>query len=91
VKLIKLLRIHGRVQGVGYRYSMMEQAEQLGLTGWVRNRRDGTVEAVVVGDDEAIAKIIEWARQGPPGASISNVQVSDTSGSYSGFELRPTE
>lgn len=91
MKLIKQLRIHGRVQGVGYRYAMMEQAEKLNLTGWVRNRRDGTVEAVVSGNDDAVADIIEWARQGPPGATVTNVQVSDTSGGYRGFEFRPTE
>jgi acylphosphatase len=84
------LTIHGRVQGVGYRASMIDEARRLGVTGWVRNRRDGTVEAVVSGDDAAVAAIVAWARRGPPGARVAGVAVEEADGSFSGFDWLPT-
>jgi acylphosphatase len=72
---IRLLRVEGYVQGVGYRYSMMLQAQRLGVTGWVRNRRDGTVEALFQGDNIAVAQLIDWARHGPRGANVTHVHV----------------
>jgi acylphosphatase len=69
------LIIQGMVQGVAYRYHMVEEARRLGVCGWVRNRRDGSVEALVSGDAEAIATIIAWARHGPPSAEVSHVAV----------------
>ena len=63
------LRIHGRVQGVGYRAALFAQAQRLGVRGWVRNRRDGTVQAVLAGTDDAVQGVLEWARQGPPSES----------------------
>jgi acylphosphatase len=89
--MAKHLTISGQVQGVGFRYSMGEEAERLGVTGWVRNRRDGTVEAVVDGAPDAVGGIVAWARRGPRGASVTDVQVTETPGSFEGFELRPTE
>ena len=89
--MAKHLVISGRVQGVGFRYSMSEEAERLGVTGWVRNRRDGTVEAVIDGAPDAVEGILAWARRGPRGASVSEVEVSEIPGSFEGFELRPTE
>jgi acylphosphatase len=86
----KHLTISGRVQGVGYRASMIDEARRLGVTGWVRNRRDGTVEAVVDGAPAAVAAIIDWARRGPRGASIDRVAVADTDGAFSGFDWLPT-
>jgi acylphosphatase len=86
----KHLSISGRVQGVGFRYSMVEEAERLGATGWVRNRRDGTVEAVVDGAEDAVAALIAWARRGPPAAQVSEVRVSETAGGFERFEARPT-
>ena len=87
----KHLLISGRVQGVGYRMYMMETAAQLGVTGWVRNRRDGTVEAVVAGEDHAVDSIIAWARRGPRSAAVTEVKVADATGGFPGFEMLPTE
>ncbi len=85
------LRISGRVQGVGFRYSMAEEAERLGVTGWVRNRRDGTVEAVVDGARDAMDAILAWARRGPRGASVTDIEVAEIPESFERFEMRPTE
>lgn len=89
--MARRLKISGRVQGVGFRYSMAEEAERLGVTGWVRNRRDGTVEAVVDGDPEAIEAVVAWARQGPRGAQVTDVEVSEVAESFPRFEMRPSE
>lgn len=87
----KLLRIHGRVQGVGYRESMRREAERLQVTGWVRNRRDGTVEALVCGQAEQIAGIIAWAHAGPRFAVVERVIVSDAElPSTANFEILST-
>jgi acylphosphatase len=64
------LRIHGRVQGVGFRESMRQEAERLGVTGWVRNCADGSVEAVIAGDEAAIAAMLNWCHTGPPLARV---------------------
>jgi acylphosphatase len=69
------LVIGGRVQGVGFRYSMVIAARRLGLSGWVRNRRGGGVEALIAGDADAIAAMLVWARHGPPVASVEHVAV----------------
>lgn len=84
------LVIHGRVQGVWFRESMRQKAEQLGITGWVRNRADGTVEAVVQGDDANIAAMVRWARAGPPQASVTRLDHSDATGIFLSFEKRAT-
>jgi acylphosphatase len=89
--MAKRLLIAGRVQGVGFRYSMAEQAERLGATGWVRNRRDGTVEAVVDGEPETVEALLSWARRGPPAARVTDVTVSEFEGSFGRFEMRSTE
>ncbi len=67
------LLIHGRVQGVGFRESMVDEAARLGARGWVRNRRDGTVEAVVDGAPDAQAALIAWAQHGPMTARVTHV------------------
>lgn len=85
------LVIHGRVQGVGFRASLAWEAQQLGVTGWVRNRRNGTVEAMIQGSDEAVANIIDWSRKGPPGAHVSRIEVALGNGEFSTFEQRSTE
>ena len=85
------LRITGRVQGVGYRAWALQMAARLGLRGWVRNRSDGSVEALVVGEEEAVAAMIEACRDGPPAARVSEVAVSDAADDGSqGFRPRPT-
>ena len=89
--MAKHLLISGRVQGVGFRYSMGEEAERLGVTGWVRNRRDGTVEAAVDGTPEAVDALIAWARRGPPSAHVTEVRISEIPESFERFEMRPTD
>jgi acylphosphatase len=81
----KQLRLHGRVQGVYFRESMCRKAAELGITGWVRNRRDGTLEALVQGAPEAVAGILAWARTGPPAAQVTRMETSEGSGHYSEF------
>jgi acylphosphatase len=88
------LRIVGLVQGVGYRYALQSEASRLGVTGWVRNRRDGSVEALAQGPAEALDSLAAWARRGPPGSSVTGVTASVPSEhdeSYQRFEIRPTE
>ena len=84
------LSIRGRVQGVGFRYYMLREARRLAVNGWVRNRHDGSVEAVVQGAPDAVEKIVAWTRHGPPSAKVTDVQVSEDSGDFSSFEQRPT-
>lgn len=86
----RLLTIHGRVQGVYYRDSMRQRARQLGVKGWVRNCSDGSVEAIVYGTPDAVAAIIEWAKQGPTAAKVSDVRVKDAEGDFDSFEVLPT-
>jgi acylphosphatase len=87
----KNLRISGRVQGVGFRDFMQRRARALGVTGWVRNRMDGSVEAVVQGSTDAVDQMIALARQGPRSAHVTGVRVSDADGQFTAFEMRPTE
>lgn len=88
------LAIHGLVQGVGYRWSMVREAERIGgLAGWVRNRRDGTVEAVVAGNSQRVDELVAWAELGPPAARVTRVLVNDANAvglPASGLEQRPT-
>lgn len=87
-RLTRRLSIRGRVQGVWYRESMRIEAERLGVAGWVCNRLDGTVEAVVQGRSEAVEAIIRWARRGPRDARVDGVEVAAADGDFSGFEKR---
>ena len=85
------LRVAGRVQGVGYRAWALETASRLGLRGWVRNRSDGTVEALVIGRDEAVAAMIEACREGPFAARVTELAVSEAEDDRSdGFRPRAT-
>jgi acylphosphatase len=92
--MAKHLIITGIVQGVGYRASFMYQARTLQLSGWVRNRLDGSVEAIVSGDAQAVQSIIDWAWRGPSNAQVSDVvvvDVDDPLASDEEFEMRATE
>jgi acylphosphatase len=85
------VRIEGRVQGVGYRAFAEMAAIELELSGWVRNRRDGSVEAVVQGEAEAVAEMLRRFHQGPPGARVDAVEIIGAGvGSFAGFEVLPT-
>ena len=83
--------ISGRVQGVGFRAWVHATARHLGLNGWVRNRRDGTVEAVFQGDDEQVSDMLKRCKQGPPAARVESVNVlGEASDAYNSFEFYPT-
>ena len=85
------LRITGRVQGVGYRYWAERTAAALGVRGWVRNRRDGSVEMQAAGEDAAIDALIDACRHGPRAATVSDVAVADAEDDGSaGFSAQPT-
>ena len=85
------VRIEGRVQGVGYRYWAERTAAGLGLSGWVRNRRDGSVEAVLSGTPEVLARMLDLCRSGPPAAEVDAVtSAEETEVPAPGFTTRPT-
>ena len=88
------LRILGRVQGVGFRYALQDEAERRGVTGWARNRADGSVETVLQGNPEAVEEVLAWARQGPRAARVTELEVAPAKGDfdqpYARFELLPT-
>jgi len=85
------LFVRGRVQGVGYRWWTVGQAKALGLHGWVRNRRDGSVEILAIGATQALESLIAACRRGPLAASVTAVEqaTAEDDGSL-GFEQRPT-
>jgi len=86
--------VTGRVLGVGYRYALRDEALQLGVAGWVRNRADGSVEALLQGDAAALAQLIAWARRGPRLAQVDELRDDPPQAHYdrpyTGFEIRPS-
>ncbi|MEE9256918.1 MAG: acylphosphatase [bacterium] len=84
------LLIRGRVQGVWYRASARERAVELGLTGWVRNGAGGEVELVAEGPPEALERLREWCREGPPLARVSGIErkAAAPTGEFMDFEVR---
>ena len=82
--------VRGDVQGVGYRYTMRMIAVEAGVSGWVRNRRDGSVEAEVEGTPEQVDEVLAWMAEGPPGSRVDAAQTTDASPTGErGFEVRP--
>jgi acylphosphatase len=88
--IARRLTIRGRVQGVGFRYALADEARERSLSGWVRNRRDGTVEALVVGPEAEVEAMIAWAHRGPPAARVTEVSVEPASETAAGFGIAPT-
>lgn len=84
------LIVSGRVQGVCFRAETQRSALQFGLTGWVRNKSDGTVEAEVEGDRQAVLDLIDWCRKGPPISMVENVAVTWQvhKGTFADFSIR---
>jgi len=82
------LVIVGHVQGIGFRHAMAMKAAEIGITGWVRNRSDGAVEAIVQGSPEAVARMLAWARHGPRSARVDRVEVEPGEGEFSTFDVR---
>lgn len=82
--------IRGRVQGVFFRASIVEQARSLGLVGWVRNRCDGSVECVAEGDGERLLALRAYCESGPPGAEVERVDLVEESeaGGFTSFDVR---
>jgi len=85
-KTLRLV-IFGRVQGVFFRDSMRREAQNLGISGWVRNRNDGTVEAAVHGETTAVDAIVRWAQRGPQHAQVAGVEIEPYHGTYTSFEI----
>lgn len=88
----RVLRIRGRVQGVGFREAMVAIARQHGVVGWVRNRADDTVEALVQGTPDALERVAAWAQRGPPAARVDGVEVNEVAAdaALAAFERRAT-
>ncbi len=83
--------VEGSVQGVGYRYTMRLVAREAGVTGWVRNLRDGSVEAEVQGTGSQVDEVLAWMAEGPPGSSVTRARVTELEASASAattFEVR---
>ena len=88
--IARRLTINGRVQGVGFRYALADEARARELSGWVRNRRDGSVEALVAGPEAEVESLIAWARRGPPAARVTGVLVEAAAEGPIGFDIVPT-
>ena len=85
----KRVVVHGRVQGVFFRDSTRRRAEAAGVAGWVANRPDGTVEAVLEGDADAVESLVRWLHDGPRGAGVERVEVEDGEPEgLTGFDVR---
>jgi acylphosphatase len=82
--------VSGKVQGVFFRSSTKDKAEELGLSGWVRNLPDGRVEAIFEGEKEEVDKVVEWSRKGPEYARVAGVEIimEEYKGEFKGFLLR---
>ena len=83
------LIVEGYVQGVFFRASTQEKARELQVSGWVRNRWDGTVEILAEGEESRVVELIKWCQKGPPGASVTQVEVEEEpyTGEFKGFRI----
>lgn len=92
MRVTRHLRIVGLVQGVGYREAMVAQARLSGILGWVRNRSDGSVEAILVGSEPDLQALIVWARRGPPASRVEQLTITEMTSAdvAEHFERRPT-
>ena len=90
MKELRILRIHGKVQGVGYRFFATRVARRLGLKGWIQNTREGTVEAVVEGEKKAIDEWIEELKEGPRYAEVTHIdsETKDFTGRLGDFDVK---
>ncbi|MGZ8388642.1 MAG: acylphosphatase [Rhodoplanes sp.] len=79
MSIVRHVVVRGRVQGVGFRMFVEDTAQPLNLEGWVRNKRDGSVEAVFAGPDEAVSAAVEACREGPRGSLVESVDVGEGS------------
>jgi acylphosphatase len=83
------VRVYGVVQGVGFRFHCQRQAQRAGAAGWVRNEADGSVTAHVEGDEQAVATLVDWCRQGPPSGAVERVETAAAEPErLSGFSVR---
>ncbi len=82
--------VEGRVQMVFFRYSTCQEAQKLGVTGWVANRPDGAVELVAEGPKQAVETLIEWLHTGPPNARVTNVKITEETytGEFESFDMK---
>lgn len=90
MQFTKRIQLYGRVQGVFFRESLSIKAHSLHLNGWVRNRSDGSLEAMLQGDEAAVSAVIEWAKCGPELARVDKLDITDGHGEYTGFQRLPT-
>ena len=89
----RLVRVRGRVQGVGYRYACVQRARALGITGWVRNRMDDSVEAMLQGTPRQLSEMCDWMRDDMPAALVEDIDITEVPPpfpKFDGFEQRPT-
>jgi len=91
MKITRHLKITGVVQRVGFRRYTQIEAQRLGVTGWVRNRADGSVEAVIHGEHDIVEQLVTWAHGGPRRAVVDTVNITETSGEFETFEILATE
>ena len=90
LRIARRITISGRVQGVGFRYALADEARARNLGGWVRNRRDGCVEALLAGPQDEVEAIIAWARHGPPAARVTSVEVEPAASDLEEFDIVST-
>ncbi len=84
------LMIRGRVQGVMFRGALQREAQDRGIRGWCRNCPDGSVEAILEGDEGAVQRVVAWSHQGPPAAKVTCVEIDEEpyKGEFDSFQIR---